>query len=376
MRILYLCTFYHRAMIFRDAMDKLTELGHEVRAFNAVAKGTIVDKKYKPLMDHAVVHCECFNGWDRFLYFRKQQKIYHAFLSSFDPAEYDLIHSHTLFNGGYVAYLIKKKYSIPYIVSVRNTDVNVFLKIPGFSFIANKIIREADGVQFLSMAYRDRFIDKCIDSNIREAVVTKSEVIVNGLEEFWLQNISSPKVINIENAIQLLCVGKIDENKNLMTTIAAVELLREKGYKIVLTVAGQTIDHKVMDRINNADFVRYVGYLEKEQLIHVYRSSHIYIMPSIHESFGRVYIEAMSQGLPVIYTRNQGFDGLFEDGVVGYSVPSDDPQYIATAIQRILDNYSEISRRCIQHSRQFDWGLVTRKLSDFYFRALQGGGRT
>ena len=38
----------------------------------------------------------------------------------------------------------------------------------------------------------------------------------------------------------------------------------------------------------------------------IYRENDIYVMPSIIETFGLVYAEAMSQGLPVIYTRGQG----------------------------------------------------------------------
>jgi len=43
-------------------------------------------------------------------------------------------------------------------------------------------------------------------------------------------------------------------------------------------------------------------------------------MPSITETFGLVYAEALSQGLPVLYTRGQGFDRQFEEGEVGYAV--------------------------------------------------------
>ena len=60
MRILYVCTFYERAMIFRDAMNHLEKRGHNLTAFNAVAKGTKIEEKYKPIMDEKVIHRECF----------------------------------------------------------------------------------------------------------------------------------------------------------------------------------------------------------------------------------------------------------------------------------------------------------------------------
>jgi hypothetical protein len=112
MKILFLCTYYHRAMIFRDMMDRLMALGHEVKAFNAVAKGAKIYEKYQPIMDDAVIHSECFRTWDRYIFHLKQRKIYHSLLKNCNVEKYDCLHSHTLLNGGYVAYRIKKDFGI------------------------------------------------------------------------------------------------------------------------------------------------------------------------------------------------------------------------------------------------------------------------
>ena len=74
----------------------------------------------------------------------------------------------------------------------------------------------------------------------------------------------------------------------------------------------------------------------------------------------------MTQGLPVIYSKGQGFDGIFEDGKVGYAVPSYDANYIAECVQKIVKNYRTISKNCIDESQRFDWNSITRQLSDFY----------
>ena len=68
MQILYMCTFYHRAMIFRDSMNYLEGLGHKVTAYNAVAKGTPIDEKFLPIMDEKVIHKECFRNIDRYFF--------------------------------------------------------------------------------------------------------------------------------------------------------------------------------------------------------------------------------------------------------------------------------------------------------------------
>ena len=54
-------------------------------------------------------------------------------------------------------------------------------------------------------------------------------------------------------------------------------------------------------------------------MIPFYKSAHIFVMPSLTETFGIVFIEALSQGLPLIYTKGQGIDGYFPQGFVGYA---------------------------------------------------------
>ena len=375
MRILYLCTYYHRAMIFRDSMDSLKNLGHSVKAFNAVVKGAKIDNKYKKIMDDAVIHKECFNKWDRFFYFHKQKKFYNALTESEDVSRYDILHSHTLFNGGYVCYNLKKKFGIPYIVSVRNTDINVFLKIPLLKNVANKIVKEAAGVLFLSEPYRKEFIDEYVIDKFKSSITDKSSVIRNGLESFWLENKYQNKNLEHNKKINVLCVGKIDGNKNITTTIDALNILRREGYQVKFTVVGQVVDQKVQQEITQSDYVDVIDYIPKEELIKIYRKNDIYIMPSIHESFGRVYAEAMTQGVPVIYSKGQGFDGIYPDGHVGYSVPSSNPEYIAECIKKITRNYSTISRNCINECDDFDWKRITNQLEAFYVNSLEREGK-
>ena len=140
MNILYLCNYYHRAMLFRDSMNYLEKRGNSVQAFNAVVYGATVDDKYKSIMDEKVYHKECFSKIDRFFYFRKQRKIYRSLIECIDVGKYKVIHSHTMMNGGWVARRIKRKYGIPYVVTARNTDLNDYLRIPLFIPIARKIL--------------------------------------------------------------------------------------------------------------------------------------------------------------------------------------------------------------------------------------------
>jgi L-malate glycosyltransferase len=89
-------------------------------------------------------------------------------------------------------------------------------------------------------------------------------------------------------------------------------------------------------------------------------------MPSFNETFGLVYIEAMSQGLPVIYSKGQGIDGYFNEGKVGFSVNPGNISDIATRIENILENYDEMNKNAITAVKEFKWSKIADKYIDIY----------
>jgi len=369
MKILYLCTYYHRAMIFRDAMNALERIGDEVQAFNAVVKNATIAPKYRSIMDEKVIHRECFSKWDRFFYPLKQQKIQKALERSMSVKQYDLLHSHMLFNGGLVCYWLYHKYHIPYVVTVRSTDINTFLKIPFFKYIARKIVKHASGILFLSHPYRQTFFERLYGHKTPPSIIGKTSVLPNGLENFWLEHIADVKT-DPHTPLQLLCIGKIDKNKNMLQIIQVMEKLQKQGIPSQLTIIGQQVDSDVYQQLSNNPNVQIMNYQTKENLLTYYRKCDLFILPSIFESFGRVYAEAMTQGLPIVYTRGQGFDGLFAAGEVGFPVAAHDSDEMTHAIQTILKNYSVISHRCIANSMYFNWDEIAHKLHQFYNRSV------
>ena len=106
--------------------------------------------------------------------------------------------------------------------------------------------------------------------------------------------------------------------------------------------------------------------MPKEELINEYRSHDIFLMPSITEAFGLVYAEAMSQGLPVIYTKGQGFYGQFPEGCVGYAVDCKDPHDIANKIVKVLNDYKVISKACTEEVDKFAWQRISQDYSNLY----------
>lgn len=75
-----------------------------------------------------------------------------------------------------------------------------------------------------------------------------------------------------------------------------------------------------------------------DEMPEVYRNSDIFVLPSENETFGQVFIEAMSCGLPVIGTKVGGIPEIISDSYNGYLVPPDDSSILAQKIAKLLND--------------------------------------
>ena len=82
----------------------------------------------------------------------------------------------------------------------------------------------------------------------------------------------------------------------------------------------------------------------REELRRLYRASDLFVMPSLRDSFGFVFLEAMTQGVPCIGTNLNAMPEIIQDGETGYIVPVHDPEALAAAILRYYKDPSNRQR--------------------------------
>jgi len=364
MKILHINSYYNNSKFYKNLYEEQIKNGLDIDVFVPVSSlsqenGFDYGKYTTISRNHG--------KYDRYIFHLKHYRIYKDINRKYQIENYSIIHAHSLFSNGYIAMKLKQNYGIPYIVAIRNTDVNVFFhRMPHLRRTGIKVLEEASAVVFLSKVYRDTLIGRYTPQSIREEIYKKTSIIPNGIDNFWLKNIGTMKKAPDKNNVRLLYVGAINKNKNILTTIKAIKLLQLKGYIVNYTLVGNIQDKNIYDKIKSHEFIRYIPYKPKEELVRIYRENDIFVMPSITETFGLVYPEAMSQGLPVIYTRGQGFDGQFEDGIVGYSVNCFDAKEIADKIENIINNYNMISKNTIEKIKKFDWNVLSREYENIY----------
>lgn len=311
-----------------------------------------------------------FSGYqdtfDRFLFHRKIQKgikYYESFKN--DPSEI-VIHAHTLFSDGALAYEIYRKYGTPYVVTVRSTDLIIFWKhFPHLHNYGRKIAQNASAVTFLGPSYRNRMISHFLPNS--NAVRSRAYSIPNGIDSFWL---SHPPEVQKESGteIKVLFVGGFIKRKNVETIVRACTILKNNGENITLRLVGakKTKDFVYSETNNWIETLPFCK--SKEGLAGHYRWADVFVMVSFSETFGLVYAEALSQGTPVIFTKGQGFDGWIKEGACGYGVFPKNAQEIAHSINLLLQRHSE--DECVRSSAIFNWQVIANSYLKLYERAI------
>lgn len=132
------------------------------------------------------------------------------------------------------------------------------------------------------------------------------------------------------------------------------------------TIVGEILDYKYNKIITKYRFISYYPRCPIEEVLLHLRNSEIFVLPSINETFGLVYAEAMSQGLPIIYSKGQGFDGQFENGVVGYVVNCFNYRDIAQKIIDLYSSYQQFSDRCVSLVNKFKWSKIANEYKRIY----------
>lgn len=364
MKIIHINSYYNTSSLYKHFENALLKQSLEFETFVPINRK---EENITSIEYPSHIHMKAlFNELDRYFFFKKQSQIYSYFRTYFPVDKNTILHAHSLFTNGYVAYRNYLDNKTPYIVAVRNTDLNLFFRrLIHLRKVGIKILECAEKIIFMSEPYKEFCFKKYIPNTLQNLIEEKSLIIPNGIDPFWFKKISEEQK-SIKEPIKLIFVGEISARKNLLKLIEACDLLISQSIKLELDIVGEVKDQKLKKLINVKKYANYWGFLTKEKLRDIYKKNHIFVLPSIRETFGLVYPEAMSQGLPVIYTKGQGFDKQFPDGTVGYPVKPDDATDIAEKILKVKENYKQLSDNAIKKVYKFDWNKITDKYKQIY----------
>lgn len=357
----------HGNTIYKNLADKLFELGVKQRVFKFVRPNNSLNSEYDDYVDIRLN----YNNIDRYFFHIKHNKVAKDFLEYLSDKDVNILHAHTLFSNGYVAYQAYVNKNIPYIVTVRNTDINLFFKyMIHLRKLGIDILLNAERVIFISPAHKKIVFERYVPEKYIEEISSKTNIIPNGIDDYYLQNRNRPKEINSESTITILTAAWINNNKNQIGVCKAIQILNSKGYSIKYRIVGgvekSNTYRKLFKELQSYSFVELIPRKNKTELIQEYRQADIFVMVSHKETFGLSYIEALLQCTPIVFSKNQGVDGYFEYGTVGYAAISDSPEDIAKKIEMVINNYQKLSNNSIHEVENFSWKKISMQYKEIY----------
>lgn len=372
--VLHLCSYYYGSKLYENLFKDLGEKNIKQVVYVPIKTGLDIGK-INDFNNCNFIIKETNNNLDRLFFKRKAMKNYTGLLSQIDINDFSIIHAHTLFTNGYMAYELNKIYKIPYIVAVRNTDVNVFFKyFIHLRKLGIDILLRAEKIIFISPSYKENTINTYIPEKYKKEIESKSIVLPNGLNDYWIKNRAKSSKSLEKDILRLTYVGEVTKNKNIHKVIQDISHMINKGMNIRYDIVGdgeylENIKSLVNEKKLN-DHIRIFGKInDKDKIREIFNENDIFVMTSTFETFGLSYIEALSQGLPVLYTKGQGIYGYYQEGYVGYAVDNGDS--IEESLNKLMCRYNEMSANAIEVIEEFEWGKIGDKYIDIYSKLLK-----
>lgn len=171
----------------------------------------------------------------------------------------------------------------------------------------------------------------------------------------------------------ILFVGRRDPYKNLVGLIRAyARLVRDFKITNKLLIVGEPDPRYpepeiIADELNLREEIDFRGYVEKSELVKIYRNASVLVLPSLYEGFGLPVVEAMACGVPVIVSNTPALVEI--TGGNGIYIDPDDTDGLVRAMRDILHDKStaeKMSENGKMHAKKFSMDNMTRETGKVY----------
>ncbi len=188
----------------------------------------------------------------------------------------------------------------------------------------------------------------------------------------WENTAAVRQRLNVEDNF-LFFVGTLEPRKNLLSLLKAFALvlrdLRQRPQLVIAGGEGWLIEQTLAFARSNpiAERLRWVGYLNDEELRALYSSCKVFIYPSLYEGFGLPPLEAMACGAPVIAGRVPALQEVLGDSAL--LIEPLDVDSLGRGIVDLLHSErrrSELGAAGQKRAAQFSWDQAARETYEIY----------
>ncbi|KAF1008686.1 MAG: Glycogen synthase [Burkholderia gladioli] len=189
-----------------------------------------------------------------------------------------------------------------------------------------------------------------------------------------------PRVVapprHAHDMIELLFVGRLEQRKGIQILLQALPPLMQRWPGLCVRLIGDTQIRNAAGHFDKEDFlarhqgadwlprVVFEGRVSDGRVLQAYAKCDIFVGPSLFESFGMVFIEAMRQGKPVIACHAGGMPEVVEDGRTGLLVPPGDAHSLEQAIERLLQDPAMRQRLGTAARRAYECRFTAQRMAE------------
>ncbi|MDP8963322.1 MAG: glycosyltransferase family 4 protein [Cyanobacteriota bacterium] len=208
------------------------------------------------------------------------------------------------------------------------------------SFFRRLMSRYADAFVANSHGAKDYLIDgvgaKPESVFTRTYLVPDAKTLQQSLEKIEIADIQLKRPV-------FLYVGRITPRKGLKALLEACSILQSQGYEdytlLVIGTGEQREELEAFIKDHNLEaHVKWIGWVEYGRLGAYFQQADIFVFPTFEDIWGMVALEAMVFGKPVLCSKWAGAAEMVVEGKNGYLFDPYQPEELAIAMRRFLDD--------------------------------------
>ncbi|MCJ1903261.1 glycosyltransferase [Paracoccus versutus] len=211
-------------------------------------------------------------------------------------------------------------------------------------------------------------------------------IVPHGIEDIdapkgLLEAREAAREVDPARPLRILFLGRLETRKGIKELVPVMDAILEQGLSIHLDIVGSKVDAENDALVEGLisrypSFVTRHGFLDEVALDLLMRETDIFLAPSLYESFGLIYAEAMRYSIPCVAYATGGVPEVVEDKVDGLLAPLGDRKALQDMLMELIRNPAlrhemSVAART-NFEAKFGYALMAERLEMAYRAVVEG----
>ncbi len=199
--------------------------------------------------------------------------------------------------------------------AVHQSDIQVLTSLKYAIYFKNKMktaYKECDKIICRSAHLKEKL------AKIMPECMSKTEVRISKIPpKYFISDAQMLDKIKPNDSIKFVTAANLIRRKNIDLIIKALAKFKDKNFSFEIIGDGKEKNNliKLVKTLELENKITFCGKLPHDEVLNKMQLANVFILPSINETLGLVYLEAAAKGCLCIGTKQTGIDGIFYDNI-------------------------------------------------------------